>query len=248
MDREIGLATLREALERLTAGIGQETASDIWPILQINFDRGRVSRWQRETRRLLDDYILLVAANYKQNCGYLRKIQQERDEKAWADLFTDLKKWAYRHLLQKNFTANRETYELAQAYATETAIVLLDSHFPYDLAFTPWMVTLLQRTCNRHMRRAVAQKRNPDGGTVSLANANEFLQNLAATDVAKQQEAWLHIMDAIERLPNPLWQEVLLLRYVGGLSPAEIAKQINKSPSAIYSIQFRAIAELKKVL
>ncbi|MEM7110953.1 MAG: sigma-70 family RNA polymerase sigma factor [Chloroflexota bacterium] len=253
MDKERDLATLREALERLAADgeqerVNQRLVNQVWPVLQINFDRGRITRWQQVTNKPLDDYVRIVLANFQENQHYLHQLQRARDEAVWAELFTQLKSWAYRYLIQKNFQRNQETYDLAQSYATETAIVLLDSHFPFDLDFTPWAVTLLHHTCNRLMRRAVAKKRNPDGGTVSLADSNEFLQNLAATDVAQQQEVRQNLLDAIERLPNPKWREVLLLRYVDGLEPSEIASQLNKTPSAVYSLHFRAIAELKKML
>jgi RNA polymerase sigma-70 factor (ECF subfamily) len=52
---------------------------------------------------------------------------------------------------------------------------------------------------------------------------------------------------ALRRLP-PIQQQVVVLKFINGLSNAEIASIINKSEGAIRVIQYRSLEKLKKLL
>jgi RNA polymerase sigma-70 factor (ECF subfamily) len=74
----------------------------------------------------------------------------------------------------------------------------------------------------------------PVAGGSSVAGENALIERL-------------DLLQAIERLPGAQ-REVLQLRYFVGLSAEEIAAVLGKTPTAVYSLQARAITALRRRL
>ena len=61
------------------------------------------------------------------------------------------------------------------------------------------------------------------------------------------QEVSSIFVDAVEKLPQESWRQVLTLRFFYNLSPAEIAEALDKTPSAVYNLQFKALNALREI-
>ena len=64
---------------------------------------------------------------------------------------------------------------------------------------------------------------------------------------ALPDERWPEVEAALQSLP-PDYRLVLLLRFVEGLSPTEIAPLLDRSPEAVRVLQFRALRALRRHL
>lgn len=239
---------IAEALQTL-AKENEALAVAIEPIIYTNCKRERIGKWLgKNSKRTVLAYVRQVAELYEDHHHYLYQIQVEKSDDVWHPLFKQLQRWAYNFLLGKSFRPGRRTFELAIGYATDAAATLVDSYFPYDVSFDAWACVLLQNICRRNMRESRRQKRIPDENLLPL---DERLTNMLAAsdhDAHLRQELRLELLDAIRRLHNETSQRVILWRYFNNLSPAEIAEELKKSPAAVYSIHFRAVAELRKIL
>jgi len=90
-----------------------------------------------------------------------------------------------------------------------------------------------------HYRGSREQVSLDDISEIDILETNEVDINL--------QLSLGEIEQAVRRLKSP-WQEVVILAYVEGFKPQEIAEVIGKSPAATRVILHRALQELKRLL
>ncbi len=239
---------LEKTLEQLAQEKGETAVSAIRSIILTNLDQGRVGDWlgdSNDQNRTLQDYVYLVAETHSQYKDYLYRLQVEKSEEVWQNLFHQLQQWAYNYLLGKGFYRNPSTSQLAVTYATEAAITLLTVRFPYDRNFVPWAHVLLLNVCRREIRQATKASRIPDEKQSVLDNELAHLPD--SLSAPRTQELHYALLDAIEKLPQESWQQVLLLRYFHNLTPAEIAEEMDKTASAVYNLHFKAMAALREI-
>lgn len=75
-------------------------------------------------------------------------------------------------------------------------------------------------------------------------------ENVRLSDDARDQAAFEHrevLKDALARLPHEQ-REVVVLRYVAGLAPREIAEMLHKTHSSVHGLQHRGRRALKAAL
>lgn len=239
---------LEKALQRLAKKWGKTVTTAIHPILLDNLERGRISKWLGTSKnRTVQDYVERVATFHARYQDYFYQIQVEKSEEVWQDLYCRLQEWAYNYLLGKGFYRNQSTSQLAATYATEAAIVLLTARFSYDTEFDPWAHVLLLHVCRRQIRQTRKASHVPDEKKTGLEDELAHLHNPSSLHNGHTWELRHALLDAIERLPQETWQQVLLLRYFHNLTPAEIAEEMGKTASAVYNLHFKAMAALREI-
>jgi len=85
---------------------------------------------------------------------------------------------------------------------------------------------------------------------VELENADEEYFLSSDEDLDSSIDASLNmeqVMSAIREL-KPLYQDVIIMRFVEELSPKEVAAALGKTEGAVKLLQHRALKELKKLL
>jgi RNA polymerase sigma-70 factor (ECF subfamily) len=96
----------------------------------------------------------------------------------------------------------------------------------------------LQRRVIWHIMRLSRRTERSDAGTVSVASDEG--------DPGMMVDR-LDLRDALTKLPEKQ-REVVILRFLVGLSAQEVAEVTGKNPAAIYSLQARAILALREQL
>ncbi|HEU0003303.1 MAG TPA: sigma-70 family RNA polymerase sigma factor [Ktedonobacteraceae bacterium] len=103
-----------------------------------------------------------------------------------------------------------------------------------------WLWAVARNKVNDHYRQG--QRRQQ----VSLESLGEILEDATTPEqLALQQEEMAYLHSYMQRL-SATQQEVLQLRFTGGLRCTEIAALLNKREGAIRSILSRALNELRK--
>ena len=150
-------------------------------------------------------------------------------------------------MLNKNFRLGQQTFEQAINYATEASISLITAYFPFDVNFDSWAHMLLINVCRRQIRDTMRKKSHVPA--VNLVPIDDLIETfiVPSDNPIHHQELREELLDAIDNLPNELWQQVILLRHFAEMSPKEVAEEMNRSLSAVYSLHFRAIKELRKI-
>ncbi len=117
-----------------------------------------------------------------------------------------------------------------------------------------WLRTILTRVILRNDRDLLKTAKRGAGAEQHLQSAIDRdsvrLEHLAVGDEpgpashADHAEQTLLLADALERLPDD-YRQVLTLRHIEGLSHAEIASSMNRSPAAVRMLWVRALETLK---
>ncbi len=231
----------------LTKEKGKDWADKIRPILSSNLDRGRIGLYIEGNLDRLPEYIERVAAQYSNLSAYIHEIQTERTGRLWEPLFERMQIWAFNFLIRKGFEADASTQEIAAECAADAAAMLLKAYFPYDTDFDPWAHVIVQNACRKFIRAGLKKSNVPEESLLAL---DENLRApadppLGTFDSSNDRET--ELLDAISKLPEARRQVVELV-YFEGLSPDEAATRMGKSVGAIYSLQFNALEELRKIL
>ncbi len=82
---------------------------------------------------------------------------------------------------------------------------------------------------------------------VTIDNEEDRLITLTSEKVIDQNLSMEKVKEALSQLSEE-HSNVIILRFINDLSPAEIALALNKSEGAVRLMQHRAIANLKKIL
>jgi RNA polymerase sigma factor (sigma-70 family) len=238
---------LEQALKRLAESRGDELARQIKPILLANLDRGRIQRFLEEKADHVQSYVWHVADGFSTLHIYLHKLQTERDPEAWHPLYERMQTWAYNFFLRKNFAADDHTREIAIECATEAAIQLLNSHFPYDTDFDPWAHILVQNTCRKYIHNSLKKSVVPQEKQVELEDDLADLNHLPLEAQMLMTELGTELESALAQLSEAR-RSVIRMLYFDGLDLEEIAKKLDKSAGAVYSLHFNALGDLRKIL
>lgn len=110
------------------------------------------------------------------------------------------------------------------------------------LPFSSWLYRIAHNVVIDHHRRAALalSSASSDALDYQASEANALDQIIEASEVAE-------LAEAIRKLPEDQ-QQVLVLRFIEGLSHAEVAHIVNKTEGACRVIQHRALAALSRLL
>ncbi len=226
---------------------GKGLAGNIRPILYSNLERGRIEAYLEGDIDRLGEYVERLAARYAGLSASIHEIQTERTNKAWEPLFERMQTWAFNFLVRKGFHADDSTREIAVECASDAASMLMKAHFPYDTDFDPWAHVIVQNACRKFIRAGTKKSAIPDENLVNLDENLRSLVDPPPEDRDSSKDLTAILPNAIEQLSESR-RQVIRLAYFEELSPEEIAAKMGKSVGAIYSLQFNALEDLRKIL
>jgi len=241
LEREQIQHELEKALESLAESKGDGLVRQIRPILLANLERGRVERFLEGSLDRMPAYVAWVAEEFSALHGYLHQLQHERSAEVWTPLYERMQTWAYNFFLRKGFSAGMQTQEIAGECASEAAVNLLHAYFPYDNDFDAWAHIIVQNACRKYIERAFKKSAVPDGQIVDLDD------NLVGANDLLTGELGEELVNALAQLTKAR-REVIQHLYLDELPAEEVARKLGKSVGAIYSLQFHALEDLRKIL
>jgi RNA polymerase sigma-70 factor (ECF subfamily) len=174
----------------------------------------------------------------------------EREPAAWAEIYARYHQPVYRYTRARVGSAAAEDVTADIFAAAVQSIAKYSGQRP----LLAWLYGIAKHRVADHFRRtlpreSLLQRLNPlrsrDEGEFEASNAIELLGS-SAGDPATRAEL-LDIQPALARLTTDQ-REVLVLRHFVGLSTTEIATLLGRQPAAIYSLEARALARMRKVL
>jgi RNA polymerase sigma factor (sigma-70 family) len=235
---------LEEAINALAES---RDVGKIKPILYANLDRGRIQAYTEGKTDQVFAYVWLVAETFASLNPLLHSLQAEKSTEAWAPLFERMQNWAYSFFLKKGFAADKATSDIASECSTEAAVSLISAYFPYDTEFDAWAHIIVQNSCRKFMEKAFRKSIVPQENIVelddNLISAEELL--LEMQTLRSEQET--EIAHALAQLSEAR-RNVIHYIYFDELDAEEAAQKMGKTVGAIYSLQFNALQDLRKIL
>lgn len=239
-----------EAWRQLAMRRGDEYAAELRLILTNSLENCRIQNFL-EKDETPAGYVKRVEEHYDRWHQHVTRVQDEQDPEAWRELFTQFQKWAYNFLRRKEFSHDpQELMEHAQICATEAALTLLSTRFPYDVHFGRWSYTILQYMCLRHLSQQWNRQQQFQETMVSLDEYEDWIRNIANPQSSKQiglNNLRRDLLNAIGRLNSKKRQKFLILYYFEQNSFAEIAEKMNTSKNSLYKLHSDALKELRNV-
>ncbi|MBI4496401.1 MAG: sigma-70 family RNA polymerase sigma factor [Chloroflexi bacterium] len=164
---------------------------------------------------------------------------QDRDELALSYIYEKNHERIYRYIL-----ARVGKPEDAEDLTAEVFLKMLNSLGGFSwrgITLSAWLFRIAHNITVDHLRR-----RNSRAGQVSLE------PNIQDTEVDPSAEvekalALQEVATAVRRL-TPAQQEVIALRFAGGLSVAETARVLKKNEGTVKVLQYNAIAALRRIM
>lgn len=219
-------------------------------IIQRNWEKGRIQQVAEDSSNAAS-YVKRVEEHYRRLHRYVQKVQVEKASSVWQDLYDLLKRWAYAFLQRRSFPPAASTRpEHAATCATEAALVILNTDFPYDVEFQPWAYNLLKYICLRHIR--AWWQMQAIGGIELLAlsatdNWMETVPDPSAERQLIQVEQRVSLERSISRLSSSARQRFIHLYYFMDWTFEEIADITGKSKNTLYKLHYDTLRELRKV-
>ena len=162
---------------------------------------------------------------------------QQGDREAFAVLYEEHFEGIYRYIFVR-IRDQAEAEDLTQQVFL-AALEALPSYRWRGVPFSSWLFRIAHNRVVDYMRKATKFRSSP---TADLAPA----ESDPAAAVEREMEL-AQLAELLEEL-TPLQQEVVSLRFSGGLSTAEVAKVMGKSEGAIKALQHSALVALRKKL
>lgn len=171
---------------------------------------------------------------------------------AWTEIYTLYHAFIYRYVRARVF--EEATAEDLTSATFLAALHGIRSYRERGRPFLAWLYSIARHKVADHQRHAVYQRGIiarllpwRDRETPAIADAPaEVDYGTDAGDPGAQVEQ-LDLRRAVALLPEAQ-REVVILRHFTGLSTPEIAAAMGKKPSAVYSLEARALASLREKL
>lgn len=110
-------------------------------------------------------------------------------------------------------------------------------------SFFRWLVTISRNLMLELLRKRKVQRQHPDRQAIQwLEELSLYLHTPSRS--AASHELIAALQRAIAHLP-PHFAQAITSRYINGLSVEETARQMNRSPQAVYYISSRALQALR---
>lgn len=234
---------ISEAIAQLAIEKGEEFASIIERIVQINFENGRV-KWFLEHHATMQpkDYVWRVADYYERLSTYLHALQIEKQETLWVELHTKLYQWAGWYLQPLYL-------DYVEDSANQTLMEIIRSFFPYDTEFAPWARKILRHMCLRLIQSNHLLADYSEEEDDSLSETDQWLKN-KTTSTRRELEEGIERQElywAIEQLSEKRKLFIRLYYFEEVLLP-EIAIIMNMQTNSVYKLHFDSLKSLRKIL
>lgn len=119
-------------------------------------------------------------------------------------------------------------------------ITALEKYQPQSASFEAWLYQIARNLAIDHYRKASVRNHVPleDNLTVETQDVDKTVDRNLTHELLRRALAKL----------NEIQRDVVVLRFVNGLSIAVVAQTLHKSEDSIKSLQRRALIELREIL
>ena len=239
------------ALVNQTAQLEQivpELLQSIEPILLANRQSGRMARAMVAGRYATPgDYTRAVAGYYQAWQPTLFCLLSEGDEALWTELFARLQCLSRRYLRHAAPHLIDGLEDAATACAEETAIVIMQSRYPFDCDFLAWTYATLRTICRR---RLYQQCNATDLFSYCIIQHDVSELGAEQIDVCDDwlDELLMDVSEATSRLATTNRRQFARLRYYEGKDYEQIAVEMGKSINALYKLNSDILANYRQLL
>lgn len=176
----------------------------------------------------------------------LVSLAQGGDRQAFGELVGRLEKSVYALVLQKVTDADAAS-DLTQAVFLEAFRSLAKLRKPEK--FRSWLYRLAVRISSRWLKKEKRHLPARDIGELAAQRTGDRPKAnfLLPSEALEQKELHRAVLQALGELPDK-YRVVVTLRYLEGMSPAEIARRLDEPSGSIRSKLFRAHKLLRKKL
>ena len=162
------------------------------------------------------------------------------DAAAVAELYDQNHEGVFRFLWSR--TRDRQ---LAEDLTSEVFVRMVSALQDYDqrgFAIRVWLFRIARNLLTDHFRKQAGQ---PEAG--SDAEESTFMEPDLVEDQVDMKISKENLLSAIEKI-SQTHQEVVVLRFINGLSIKDTAKILDKSVSSVKALQHRGLLALRAVL
>jgi RNA polymerase sigma-70 factor (ECF subfamily) len=167
----------------------------------------------------------------------LVKLAKQRDSAAWSTIYSQHYDPIFRYLYGR-LGSKEEAEDLASQVFLE-ALKSIDSFADRGKPLGAWLYGIARNLANNQFR---SQRKRGE----SDALRDDDVEDSKAI-VGDPQAASLDLIAGISELTKEQ-RETLLLRFYVGLSAKEVAVMLGKTEQAIYALQVRAVAALRRLM
>jgi RNA polymerase sigma-70 factor (ECF subfamily) len=163
---------------------------------------------------------------------------RQMEQSAISALYRQHVQAIYRYIYYR--VGDEPTVEDLTAEVFVRAIEGLPTYEPRGVPFVAWLYRIAQARVADYFRREQRVE------TVVLG---EDLPSAEDSPLVKVEQSFYHqeLQTAINKL-TPDQQQVIILKFVEGLSNAEVAQILDKTEGAVKSLQHRALAALQRLM
>jgi RNA polymerase sigma-70 factor (ECF subfamily) len=167
----------------------------------------------------------------------LVRLSQQGDREMFARLYNAYMERIYRYVYFRVADEN-----LAEDITSQVFLKVWEKLNTYEAGQSPFMAWLYRIAHNAvidHYRSKKASVSLEEADLVEMSHADDVDEKL---DLQIQSE---ELREALQELTEEQ-QQVLILKFVGGLSTTEIARQLGKQQGAVRALQMRGLQGLAK--
>lgn len=163
---------------------------------------------------------------------------QEGDKGAIGELYRQHVDVIYRYIWAR--VRDEDTAEDLTALVFLKALEALPNYKPTGKPFLAWLYSIAYARIVDHWRK---QKRRVEVPLEETLPAHEPRPQ----EFLEAQADWATAIDLVAQLTDDQ-QDVIILRFIGEMSMAEVAETVGKTVGATKAIQYRALASLARLL
>jgi RNA polymerase sigma-70 factor, ECF subfamily len=199
------------------------------------FVHGAVAAEGLQPRPLIDDVE-----------GELARLLKSRSIAAWETLFERHFDRVYRYALGRMVC--RETAEDVAAATFDRALSTIDSYSYRGRPVLAWLYGIARNVVNETRRSQMRQRATELLDSLLNRENRHGVSNGLALMEADGTNALVLRIDLQQALRDltDIQREVVLLRYFAGLTAAETGQVIGRPETAVYALQARALAALRR--
>ena len=162
---------------------------------------------------------------------------KEHDEQAWSEIYSRHVEKIYSYIYFR--VGDRST---AEDLAADVFVRAISGIHKYEYRGTPLLAWLYRIAHNvtADYRKSAAKRATQE--TTELAAEIEY-----SVDSISMLDERSDMMQALRSLTDDQ-QQVIVLRFYGGLSNAQVAQVVNKPETAVKALQARGLRALKRIL
>lgn len=171
---------------------------------------------------------------------YLVQQAVKRDRTAFGSLYDCCVDRVYRHVYYR--VSNQADAEDITQEVFARAWKAIDKYKKTGAPFITWLITIASHLIADHYRSRQKMTKIDE-----IYKNNPYNQMINPEEQAEVSFNNTRIKEAVLKLKGDK-QRVILMHFIDGFSYEELAKALNKSENAVRVIQYRALADLKRLL